>query len=219
MRLRTRDQPQIGEEQGRRELLDADGWRLMMDRGAGTIEHPGGTLGAHLRRTGERLASYGVDDDLVVAGRCHAAYGTAGFDVALLTLDERDLLRERIGVRAEALVHEYCSCDRRLTYPGIGDAAPLMHDRWSGRGPPAADGAGRRVLQPHGRQRARHRRPGLRLRRRPRPLLRHPALDGPAPHRRGPRGHRGDRGSHRARAEPRVGRQAGRVPSTTVSGK
>ena len=109
-----------------------DGWRLMMDRGAGTIDHPGGTLGAHLRRTGERLASYGVDDDLVVAGRCHAAYGTAGFDVALLTLDERELLRTRIGVRAEALVHEYCSCDRRLTYPAIGDAAPLMHDRWSG---------------------------------------------------------------------------------------
>ena len=113
-----------------------DGWRLMMDRGAGTIDHPGGTLGAHLRRTGERLASYGVDDDLVVAGRCHAAYGTAGFDVALLTLDERDLLRTRIGVRAEALVHEYCSCDRRLTYPAIGDAAPLMHDRWSGESYP-----------------------------------------------------------------------------------
>ena len=114
----------------------ADGWRLMMDRGAGTIEHPGGTLGAHLQRTGDRLASYGVDGDLVVAGRCHAAYGTAGFDVALLTLDERDLLRERIGVRAEALVHEYCSCDRRLTYPGIGEASPLMHDRWSGEAYP-----------------------------------------------------------------------------------
>ena len=113
-----------------------DGWRLLMDRGAGTIEHPGGTLGAHLRRTAERLAAYGVDEDLVVAGRCHAAYGTAGFPVALLTLDERDLLRERIGPHAEALVHEYCSCDRRLTYPGIGDAAPLMHDRWSGEAHP-----------------------------------------------------------------------------------
>ena len=112
------------------------GWRLLMDRGAGTIEHPGGTLGAHLRRTGERLASYGVDEDLVVAGRCHAAYGTAGFPVALLTLDERNLLRERIGPRAEAIVHEYCSCDRQLTYPGIGDAAPLMHDRWAGEAHP-----------------------------------------------------------------------------------
>src|SRR4051794_18553059 len=105
----------------------------MVDRGATTLPHPGGTLGAHLQRVGDRLEGYSVGPDVVDAGRCHAAYGTDGFPTALVGLDERDLLRHRIGERAEQLVHEYCSCDRARTYPGIGEAEPTLHDRWTDR--------------------------------------------------------------------------------------
>src|SRR5262249_50650533 len=46
--------------------------------GAGAIEHPGGTLLAHLCRTADLLASWGASPALTVAGLCHATYGTGG---------------------------------------------------------------------------------------------------------------------------------------------
>jgi hypothetical protein len=37
------------------------GLDLLIERGADTTDHPGGTLGAHLRRVGARLADHGTD--------------------------------------------------------------------------------------------------------------------------------------------------------------
>ena len=86
------------------DLLDAAD-RLLLDRGAAVIEHPGGTLLAHLRRTPALLGSWGADPDVQAAGFCHAAYGTDGFGTTLFDLTEREVLRETIGERAEGLVH------------------------------------------------------------------------------------------------------------------
>ena len=108
------------------------GLDLLIERGADTTGHPGGMLGAHLRRVGARLADHGTDRDTQVAGACHAAYGTAGFGVALLAPDERDLLRRAIGETAEAHVHRYASCDRALTYPRLGDRVVAFRDRFAG---------------------------------------------------------------------------------------
>ncbi|MFF7994364.1 DUF6817 domain-containing protein [Kitasatospora xanthocidica] len=102
--------------------------------GADRIPHPGGTLLAHLVRVERLLADWGCDRDVRAAGLCHAAYGTDGFDRALLGLDRRDTLVELVGPRAEALVHLYASCDRAAVYPRLGvDEPPLFRDRFSGR--------------------------------------------------------------------------------------
>ena len=88
--------------------------------GAGEIEHPGGTLLAHLERTRDLLQDWGAPDYLVQAGLFHAAYATDGFAIPLLQLDQRDVLRDEIGAQAEAVVYFYASCDRNATYPTIG---------------------------------------------------------------------------------------------------
>lgn len=98
------------------------------------MPHPGGTLLAHLLRVAGTLAEWGADPAVQTAGLCHAAYGTDGFDQALLTTSERDLLAALIGEQAEALVYLYGSCDRAAVYPQLGRDRPLLfRDRFTGR--------------------------------------------------------------------------------------
>jgi hypothetical protein len=104
---------------------------LLRSRGAEDVEHPGGTLDGHLERVRIRLAQLGASTDLQLAGRAHAVYGTDGFDVALLHLDERAVLAELIGTDAERLVYRYGACDRSRTW----DELPVtgrVHDRFTG---------------------------------------------------------------------------------------
>ena len=106
--------------------------QLLTERGALSIEHAGGTLLAHLRRVRQLLADWGADHDVQLAGLCHAAYGTDGFGTALLDISERATLREVIGERAEELVYRYGSCDRKASYPGLGETSPVFTDRFTG---------------------------------------------------------------------------------------
>ena len=85
---------------------------LLDQRGAAGIDHPGGTLAAHLERVEQRLAGLGLRRAVQLAGRAHAVYGTDGFDVRLLGEHERPLLAGLVGAEAEALVHRYGACDR-----------------------------------------------------------------------------------------------------------
>ncbi|MFF3845426.1 DUF6817 domain-containing protein [Streptomyces sp. NPDC002328] len=105
---------------------------LLLDLGAGTLAHPGGTLLAHLRRVRSRLAAWEARPALRLAGLCHAFYGTDGFPEPLLPLDRRRELADAVGREAEELVYLYASCDRRATYPGLTGPAPCFHDRFSG---------------------------------------------------------------------------------------
>ncbi len=104
---------------------------LLRERGAGTIEHPGGTLSAHLERVGHRLAGLGASTTLQLAARAHAVYGTDGFDVALLGLDERPLLAGVVGPDAERLVHFYAACDRSRTWTALPGTGRVV-DRFTG---------------------------------------------------------------------------------------
>ncbi|MEU3838698.1 DUF6817 domain-containing protein [Streptomyces sp. NPDC028635] len=106
---------------------------FLRDRGADRMPHPGGTLLAHLSRVARLLAAWGADPDVQSAGLCHAAYGTDGFDEALLSTTERATLAGLVGERAEALVHLYGSCDRSAVYPLLGGDAPVVfRDRFTG---------------------------------------------------------------------------------------
>lgn len=104
---------------------------LLQDRGADRIAHPGGTLLAHLQRVEQRLASYQASPALQQAGLMHAAYSTDGFDVALLTLDERDLLRNTIGAEAEELVYRYGATDRVPFFRQLGQPLVVWTDRFT----------------------------------------------------------------------------------------
>lgn len=106
---------------------------LLRARGAAEIEHPGGTLDAHLERVRVRLADLGASVDVQLAGRAHAAYGTDGFSVVLLSLDERPLLAGLIGEDAEALVYRYGACDRKRTWGELATTR-RVHDRFTGSG-------------------------------------------------------------------------------------
>jgi uncharacterized protein DUF6817 len=99
----------------------------LRQHGAETIEHPGGSLYAHLSRVYDRLGRLGLNDDTRLAGLAHATYGTDGFDVALLDRDDRHTLREIIGARAEALVHRYGGCDRSRTWQRLADTGEVYN--------------------------------------------------------------------------------------------
>ena len=113
-----------------------DGNRIrqwLVDRGADRIDHPGGTLLDHLGRVAHRLDDWAVPDDVVLAGLCHAAYGTDGFATALITPDERHRLVDLVGERAEHLVYLYGSCVRNPLYPQLsGHDQVTVLDRFTG---------------------------------------------------------------------------------------
>jgi hypothetical protein len=104
---------------------------LLRARGADGIDHPSGTLGAHLERVQRRLARLGASPAVQLAARAHAVYGTDGFDVRLLQLGERHLLAGLIGGEAERLVYRYAACDRAATWAEL-PARRRLHDRFTG---------------------------------------------------------------------------------------
>jgi hypothetical protein len=99
--------------------------------GAESVEHPGGTLLAHLQRVSALLASWQAPPELVLAGLCHAFYGTDGFAVSLLDLGRRAELAAAIGDDAEALVYFYASCDRKASYADLTEADGRFVDRFT----------------------------------------------------------------------------------------
>ncbi|MFE6844926.1 DUF6817 domain-containing protein [Streptomyces sp. NPDC057686] len=117
---------------GRRE---AGALALLRELGAGHVDHPGGTLLAHLERVHARLGAWGARPALRLAGLCHAFYGTDGFATALLPVGRRAELAAVIGAEAEELVYFYASCDRAASYPTLAadeEGAAAFRDRFTG---------------------------------------------------------------------------------------
>jgi hypothetical protein len=105
---------------------------LMRDLGADQVDHPGGNLLDHVKRVHDLVTDWGGSPRVRLAALCHAAYGTDGFNHALLPLDQRARLRAAIGDQAEQLVYRYDACDRNRTYPRLR-ATPLpLTDRFTG---------------------------------------------------------------------------------------
>ena len=108
-------------------------FQRLHDMGAGEFKHLNGTLEAHLLGTEALLAAWGAPDHVRTAGLFHAAYGTAGFEEAMVNLSQRQSIAELIGEKAERLVYLYGCCDRNLYYPLIGTpTATQLPNRWLG---------------------------------------------------------------------------------------
>jgi hypothetical protein len=106
---------------------------FLLEHGADRMQHPGGSLYAHVGRVAALLGEWGATADLQAAGLCHACYGTDGYGPALLSLAERPILSELIGAPAESLVYLYASCDRAVVYPALGQDEPVpFRDRFTG---------------------------------------------------------------------------------------
>jgi pimeloyl-ACP methyl ester carboxylesterase len=117
---------------------------LQRSLGADRVEHPGGTLLAHLRRVHALIVEWCAPPRTRLAAVSHATYGTDGFPQALLPITERRRLDEVIGPDAERLVHLYGACDRSVTYRELGGRPVRVRDRFTGAttsidGPDLAD--------------------------------------------------------------------------------
>lgn len=99
----------------------------LRQHGAESVDHPGGTLYAHLSRVHDRLGGLGLGTDVQLAGLAHAVYGTDGFDLALLDPADRTTLRDLIGPSAERLVYLYGACDRDRSWPGLPETGAVRN--------------------------------------------------------------------------------------------
>lgn len=106
--------------------------RWLAENGAASIPHPGGTLLAHLERVHALLAQWGARPEVLLAGLCHAWYGTDGFPAALGDRTRRGELATAIGAEAERLVYFYASCDRGFSYPHLAEPGGVFRDRFTG---------------------------------------------------------------------------------------
>lgn len=80
--------------------------------GAMDRRHSGRSLFEHLMRTEKILASWGCDTDTRLAGLFHSIYGTNAFRNSSLDINDRAVLAELIGQRAENLVYLFHACHR-----------------------------------------------------------------------------------------------------------
>jgi hypothetical protein len=108
-------------------------FELQRTLGAVQIDHPGGTLHAHLRRVHALTVEWNAAPRTQLAAICHASYGTDGFRHALLPTTERPRLQHVIGPDAETLVYLYGACDRLRTYGKFGRQPLDVADRFTGR--------------------------------------------------------------------------------------
>jgi hypothetical protein len=99
----------------------------LRQHGAETIDHPGGTLYAHLSRVHDRLGKHELGANVQLAGLAHAVYGTDGFDLVLLDPADRTTLRDLIGETAESLVYLYGACDRSRTWRRLHDTSEVWN--------------------------------------------------------------------------------------------
>jgi hypothetical protein len=104
-------------------------WLLTV--GAESVEHPGGTLLAHLRRTAEVIGAWGGDTRAQCVALLHAAYGTDGFPIAFLQPAQRGDLLQLVGEAIERDVYLYGCCDRSTTYPALANEKTVIDDRFT----------------------------------------------------------------------------------------
>lgn len=108
-------------------------FQRLAELGAGDFNHIDGSLIDHLKGTQQLLKNWSASKALEDAGLYHAAYGTAEFDEALVSVKQRNDISKIIGPEAEDIVYLYCACDRKYFWPQIGlKTKPIFKNRFTG---------------------------------------------------------------------------------------
>lgn len=97
---------------------------LLQNLGARARSHSDDSLLAHLVHTYLILRSWGCSVDLATAGLFHSVYGTEDFHAATLQLDDRPLLQQIIGERAEEIAYHYCACSKKSLHQCLRSGPP-----------------------------------------------------------------------------------------------
>lgn len=108
---------------------------LLAEGGAAELDHviPGTTLLDHFERTEDLLRSWGNPEPVCLAGLCHAAYSSDGFEGQVLEHSSRTLLADVAGPEVEGYVYLYGCCDGDRVYGQIGRTWPVrFRDRFDG---------------------------------------------------------------------------------------
>lgn len=109
-------------------------WHKLFQLGAEGFEHMDGSLMDHLNGTRTLLREWSASRALQDAGLYHAAYGTAGFDESLVSVQQRGEIAKIIGEKSEELVYQYCACDRDDFFSKVGvEKNPEFLNRFTGQ--------------------------------------------------------------------------------------
>lgn len=76
------------------------------------------TLGEHLTNTYDDLKRMGADEEVALAGGLHSVYGTNSFRERTIPIDQRAVLQQLFGVRAERLAWLFCTINRPQCFEG-----------------------------------------------------------------------------------------------------
>lgn len=76
------------------------------------------TLGEHLTNTYDDLRRMGADEEVALAGGLHSVYGTNSFRERTIPIDQRAVLQQLFGVRAERLAWLFCTINRPQCFEG-----------------------------------------------------------------------------------------------------
>ncbi len=108
---------------------------FLRELGADGVKHSGRTFLDHLVGTAAFLEKWGCDDEVCKAGLFHSIYGTEYFHGGVLSFEERDRVRKKLGARAERLAWIFCAFDRRSVYAAIAKEEPYSVQLLKGGGP------------------------------------------------------------------------------------
>ena len=92
---------------------------LLIDLNTDSSSHSQGTLIDHLQNTYELLKQWNNPNYVCLAGLFHSIYGTQIYKKQTLGLQERNLIKEAIGIEAEYLVYLFCIMHRGYFYNNL----------------------------------------------------------------------------------------------------
>lgn len=98
---------------------------VLQSLGADRVAHSGATLLEHFLGTASILERWGCSDEAIKAGMFHSVYGTELFKQAVLTLDDRARVRDRIGAPAERLAWMFGGLNRNQVYDAFERGSPF----------------------------------------------------------------------------------------------
>lgn len=109
--------------------VDEEHLKFLKSIGTQKVPHSNrGTLLDHLIGTYKLLEEQGSEKHVCIAGLYHSIYGTTHLDEACLSINDRELLKTRIGIKAENLACLFSKLNRPDVFDSILDEDGKLKD-------------------------------------------------------------------------------------------